>query len=423
MKRIFTIASIALVAVLALSCRKNTSEAPAKYQPAPKLTFNGPGALEFEAEGSEICLLVDTFEPVTVTSSAEWVKVEISGRYIYISAPLNNSIYPRYSTVELTAGDMKASLQAKQHGVPSDYFWEDEYRFESSASSLSLRFFKTLETVRVEIDGQDWISVDLDSDMLTINVAKNPYKQVREGSVTWTAGKDVRVINIVQALNPSGGDDPGDDPGEGGDVLFSEDFEDMDTLNEWMLLDADDDGNGWLYSSQFAAHSGIGLMFSQSYDNTDGALTPDNWVVTPAVSLGQDNYFSCWVAAQDPNYNAEHFGIYVSSENPQTTDDFESLFEGTFPVTGAYEETTVKIQTESGSVDVLYQRIVVKVPASYENGSAHFAIRHFDCTDMFYLNLDDVMVTKGQPAKTSSSSTSVSSVKPAVVATGEYKRK
>lgn len=259
--------------------------------------------------------------------------------------------------------------------------------------------------------------------MLTINVAKNPYKQVREGSVTWIAGKDVRVISIVQALNPSGGDDPGDDPGEGGDILFSEDFEDMDTLNEWMLLDADDDGNGWLYSSQFAAHSGIGLLFSQSYDNTDGALTPDNWVVTPAVSLGQDNYFSCWVAAQDPNYNAEHFGIYVSSENPQTTDDFESLFEGTFPVTGAYEETTVQIQVDNAPVNILYQRIVVKVPASYENGSAHFAIRHFDCTDMFYLNLDDVMVTKGQPAKTSSSSTSVSSVKPAVVATGEYKRK
>ncbi len=224
MKRIFTIASIALVAVLALSCRKNTSEAPAKYQPAPKLTFNGPGALEFEAEGSEICLLVDTFEPVTVTSSAEWVKVEISGRYIYISAPLNNSIYPRYSTVELTAGDMKASLQAKQHGVPSDYFWEDEYAFPYAGSSVTLKFFKTLETVRVDIDGQDWISVDLGSEELTINIAKNPYKETRQGTVTWTAGKDVRVINIVQALNPGGSDDPGDDPGddpEGADGSFA----------------------------------------------------------------------------------------------------------------------------------------------------------------------------------------------------------
>ena len=68
MKKIFTIASIALVAVLALSCRKATSEMPAKYQPAPKLTFEGPGALEFDAEGGEVCLLVDTYETVEVKS-------------------------------------------------------------------------------------------------------------------------------------------------------------------------------------------------------------------------------------------------------------------------------------------------------------------------------------------------------------------
>ena len=410
MKKIFTIASIALVAVLALSCRKATSEMPAKYQSAPKLTFQGPGALEFGAEGGEVCLMVDTFETVEVKSSSEWVGVEISGRYIYISAPVNDSIYPRYSTVELISGDSKASLQAKQLGVASNYFWDPEYEFSYAAASLTLKFHKTDATVSVEVEGQDWISVELESQSLVINIAKNPYKQAREGFVTWKAGNDVRTIVIKQALNPGGSDEPGDDPDEPtGDVLFSEDFEDTSTLGDWMLVDTDGDGNSWNYSDQFAAHSGVGLLFSQSYDNNSGPLTPDNWVITPGVKLGSDNYFSVWVAAQDPNYNEEHFGLYVSSEDPQTTDDFESLYEATFPVSGAYEEATVKIETSSGTVDVLYQRIVVKVPASYENSTAHFAIRHFDCTDMFYLNLDDVMVTKGQPAKASS----VSSVKPA----------
>ena len=163
MKKIFTIASIALVAVLALSCRKATSEMPAKYQPAPKLTFEGPGALEFDAEGGEVCLLVDTHETVEVKSSAEWVGVEISGRYIYISAPLNDSIYPRYSTVELTCGDRKASLQAKQLGVASNYFWDPEYEFPYTAATLTLKFHKTDATVSVDVEGQDWISVDLES--------------------------------------------------------------------------------------------------------------------------------------------------------------------------------------------------------------------------------------------------------------------
>ena len=305
---------------------------------------------------------------------------------------------------------MKTSLQAKQHGVASNYFWDPEYEFSYAAASLVLKYHKTDATISLDVEGQDWISVELASQTLVINIAKNPYKVAREGSVTWKAGKDVRTVVIKQALNPGGSDEPGDDPDEpSGDVLFSEDFEDVDALGEWMIVDADGDGNGWSYSSQFAAHSGMGLLYSQSYDNNSGPLTPDNWVITPAVKLGKDNYFSVWVAAQDPSYNEEHFGLYVSAEDPQTTDDFESLYEATFPVSGAFEEATVQIETSSGTVDVLYQRIVVKVPATYENSTAHFAIRHFDCTDMFYLNLDDVMVTKGQPAKASS----VSSVKPA----------
>ena len=382
MKKIFTIASIALVAVLALSCRKATSEMPAKYQPAPKLTFEGPGALEFDAEGGEVCLLVDTYETVEVKSSSEWVGVEISGRYIYISAPINDSIYPRYSTVELISGDSKASLQAKQLGVASNYFWDPEYEFSYAAATLTLKFHKTDATISVDIEGQDWISVDLESQTMVINIAKNTYKEAREGSVTWKAGKDVRTIVIKQALNPNGDnpDDP-DDPDEPtGDVLFSEDFEDVDALGEWGLVDADGDGNTWNYSSQFAAHSGIGLLYSQSYDNNSGPLTPDNWVITPDIKLGQDNYFSVWVAAQDPSYNEEHFGLYVASADAQSTDDFDSLFEATFPVSGAYEETTVQIETSSGTVDVLYQRIVVKVPASYENSislSALFFLTSF----------------------------------------------
>ena len=51
MKKIFTFASIALIALTALSCRKATQEVPAKYQTTPKLEFEGPGALEFKSEG------------------------------------------------------------------------------------------------------------------------------------------------------------------------------------------------------------------------------------------------------------------------------------------------------------------------------------------------------------------------------------
>lgn len=433
MKKIFTIASIALVAALALSCRKATSEVPAKYQLTPKLEFEGPGALEFDAEGGEVCLVMKSYDPVKVTASSEWVGVEISGRYVYLSAPVNNSIYTRYSTVEITAGDKATSLQAKQPGVSSNFFWDPEYSFDYNANTLVLKFHKTDATMRITVDaqGQDWISAELGDQTLTIGISKNPYKEARESSVTWSAGKDVRTIVIKQALNPGGsdnpGDDPGDDPADG--VLFSEDFEDVDNLGEWGLVDADGDGYNWNYSDQFASHSGIGILFSQSYSNDTGAaLTPDNWLLAPAIDLGTDNYISVWITAQDPDWADEHIGIFISSSEPQTVSDlnsFEKLIEGTYPFDNPYEQEVLPYETSDETKNMVWQRIAVKVPAAYENKTGYIAIRHFDCTDMFYINIDDFMVTKGAPAKTTSSKVSVSSVNPVrnFVPSLDYKRR
>lgn len=50
----------------------------------------------------------------------------------------------------------------------------------------------------------------------------------------------------------------------------------------WAAVDADDDGFNWY----FAVRQGEGAMRSQSWDNDAGALTPDNWLITPGVLLG-----------------------------------------------------------------------------------------------------------------------------------------
>lgn len=73
-------------------------------------------------------------------------------------------------------------------------------------------------------------------------------------------------------------------------VLFFEDFnnglgEDADWLPEgWAAVDADDDGHNW-YFDEF---EGDGYMLSRSWIGGEGggALTPDNWLFTPAVTLG-----------------------------------------------------------------------------------------------------------------------------------------
>ncbi len=74
-------------------------------------------------------------------------------------------------------------------------------------------------------------------------------------------------------------------------VIFLEDFQggvveevDEDWLPEgWSAIDADDDGFNWY----FGVRSGEGAMRSQSYDSAEEeALTPDNWLFTPAIFLG-----------------------------------------------------------------------------------------------------------------------------------------
>lgn len=73
------------------------------------------------------------------------------------------------------------------------------------------------------------------------------------------------------------------------EVLLSEDFQegvgeeiDEEWLPEgWTKVDADGDDFNWY----FQVREGEGAMRSQSWDSEAGALTPDNWLFTPAVHL------------------------------------------------------------------------------------------------------------------------------------------
>ena len=74
-------------------------------------------------------------------------------------------------------------------------------------------------------------------------------------------------------------------------VIFSEDFTDgighedeIDWLPDgWLAVDADGDGHNW-YFNEF---EGDGYMLSRSWLPGDdgGPLTPDNWLITPAITL------------------------------------------------------------------------------------------------------------------------------------------
>ena len=162
--------------------------------------------------------------------------------------------------------------------------------------------------------------------------------------------------------------------------LLNEDFENG-IPSTWVNIDADNDGNSWLSSagvSGVAGHNGTdGCAYSCSYyDGT--VLTPDNWLITPAITLTGPASLTFWIAAQDASYAAEHYGVYISTTAGTTPADFTLLYEETLDanggarVQGTWKQKTVNLASYTGTIRI--------------------AFRHFNCTDMFYMNIDDVVI-------------------------------
>ncbi len=156
-------------------------------------------------------------------------------------------------------------------------------------------------------------------------------------------------------------------------------FENGEGVDEWTFVDADGDGNNWQYfdmtgvtTGRWTPHTGEGLMSSASYDNDlNVALFPDNWLISPKVRL--DGTLSFWAAGQDPSYASEVFGVFVSTDMENWTQIGEDQV-----ATGTYKEYTFDLTSRAG-----------------EEG--YFAIRHYNITDMFWLNIDDVTLNIGKP--------------------------
>jgi len=144
----------------------------------------------------------------------------------------------------------------------------------------------------------------------------------------------------------------------------------------WTILDADGDSFNWgVENLESSAHGGTYAFCSASYmnDKNKGPLTPDNFLITQQANVAADATVKFWVSALDAAYPAEHYGVGISTTGTAAA-DFTML----------YEETMVD--------DVWYER-TVNIPPSYIGKNVYLAFRHFNCTDMFWLNLDDVTLT------------------------------
>ena len=168
-------------------------------------------------------------------------------------------------------------------------------------------------------------------------------------------------------------------------------------LGDWTTIDADGDGYTWMNTSATSnaliAHNGSdNAVFSQSYDNNVGPLTPDNYLVSPKVKLGSE--FSFYAVAQDASYPAEHFGVFVSTTGKKV-EDFEMVDEWTLTAArgNGAKFNAPGVFRGPKKVQGNWYKYTVDMSA-YEGQEGYVAIRHFDCTDNFYIIVDDISFGK-----------------------------
>ena len=157
----------------------------------------------------------------------------------------------------------------------------------------------------------------------------------------------------------------------GKEIVLSQDFE--TSVDGWSIIDADGDGNNWGMgdpSQLIAAHSGSTAAFSASYGSS-GDLTPDNWLVSPQIPLKGTLKF--WVAGSGSW--PETYTVMVSTTDTNV-DSFTAL--------------TADMTTPSGS-GFNWGEVTLDLSA-YAGQQGYIAFRHYNCTGMYYMILDDITI-------------------------------
>ncbi len=151
----------------------------------------------------------------------------------------------------------------------------------------------------------------------------------------------------------------------------------------WALYDVDGDGFEWAAAEVVAGNPSLN---SFSWDQTAGALNPDNWAVTNKINISSlTTPFLSWTAhAFDPDYPAEQYSVYISTTG-NTPADF---------ATAAFNETLSSDAYELRDVDL----------SSY-SGDIWVAFRHHGVSDMFGMSIDNVKVDNTVSINSNSSAT------------------
>ncbi|MDP2453941.1 MULTISPECIES: T9SS-dependent choice-of-anchor J family protein [unclassified Kaistella] len=179
-------------------------------------------------------------------------------------------------------------------------------------------------------------------------------------------------------------------------VVFKEDFNQDSTRSLWTIGDRDGDEDTWEFvnAAEAEAPSFTG-DFAWSWSWFFGAMTPDNTITSPKISIpatgNLELSFKVSAADDEEGFFEEHYAVYVIPFDSEFTGSETPVFEETLD--GGYFQTAKLVK-----VDI----------SSFAGQDVKLVFRHYDCTDILYLGLDDVEITQTLLAVSDSQKSQVS---------------
>ncbi len=154
-----------------------------------------------------------------------------------------------------------------------------------------------------------------------------------------------------------------------GDILF--DFE--DSMIRWNTIDADGDGYNWELRQNWGNEQNRYSLTSASVNEVEYPLFPDNYLVTPYKLDCEQIVFQACV--QDVTHPNEHLGVAVSTTVGDDPDAFDMIYDidMTAKVAGSWHTFNIDLR-------------------DYQGQDIYIAIVHYNCTNQFMVNVDNIML-------------------------------
>lgn len=174
-------------------------------------------------------------------------------------------------------------------------------------------------------------------------------------------------------------------------VILQENFESLSATQAlpkgWTQFSTDGDAYGWAMNAGMAdltcgGRGGGRCIASASYAYDDGALHPDNYLVTPMLTDAAKVVY--YVCAQDVTAIQEHYAV-MASKTSTAASDFSIVYEETLSNKPSKTSSMAHVIKKAQSDWIKRE---VELPA----GTKYVAFRHFNSSDNFVICLDDVTI-------------------------------